>query len=434
MCRIIILLLMLLCRSVVVAQSYGLSPQAVDSIDTYINSAIKDEYFPGAQLVVGNSDGLIYSKSYGYLDYSKRSPVNRATLYDLASCTKVLATTFAVMTLVDEDRLSLNARVGDLLGGEDSLSYAGVRVQNLLYHNSGFRSGVGVIKALVHSSNEDTPLMVKRQSEDNPYIYDGNFFIAKYINYDEHYVSPNGCGARIASELYLTSDFTNKLDSMVYAAYNPARFGRYTYSDLNFYVLGKIVERVTSLPLSEYVASLYERMNLRDLGFNPLSWSNLSRIAPTECDMLLRRDTVRGVVHDELAFVLGGVSGSAGLFGSAESVAEMCAMFLRGGVDYGCNDIIQTSTVEQFTKAKWFEHGGVRALGFDKIDPKNRPYPIDSYGHTGFTGTYLWIDPTKDIYVVLLTNRVHPSRANRKLSGDYRADLWNMVCRGVGQI
>ncbi|MFR9559318.1 MAG: serine hydrolase [Rikenellaceae bacterium] len=380
---------------------------------------------------MGNSDEVIYSKSYGYLDYSRRVPVESATLYDLASCTKALATTFAVMTLVDEARLSLDATVGELLEGGDSFSYSNVRVHNLLHHNSGFSSSVGVARALVQSKSSSIPLIARKRSSKNPYLFDDNYFIARYTIYDPTYVSPQYRGVQIAKGAFLNRDFNVKLDSMICAAYNPEQLGIYRYSDLNFYVLGKIVERITQKPLDKYVGELYSRMCVNDLGFKPLEWSDVERIAPTECDMLLRRDTVRGVVHDELAFVQGGVCGGAGLFGSAESVAQVCAMFLRGGIDYCGNDMIRTSTLEHFTLAKHFDSGGIHALGFDKVNPDKRPYAAESYGHAGFTGTYFWVDPTRNIYVVLLTNRVHPTRANRKLTGDYRAELWQMVCRGL---
>ncbi len=426
---IIFTLFLLFFNTFAEAQTLSLSPQTVDSLDTYVKGAIEDHYFPGAQLVVGNSDGVVYSQSYGYLDYSNKVPVDSATLYDLASCTKVLATTLAIMTLVDQRQLSLKSKVGKFLEGGDTLAYANVRIRNLLYHNSGFRAGVGVARSLVNSADESIPLMVNKRSDTNPYIYDNDYFVARDIIYDTTYVTPHGRGVQITNGAYLTLDYHTKLDSMVCAAYDPKQEGVYAYSDLNFYILGKVIKYVTDLSLSEYVDSIYRRMSIRNLGFNPLSWHDIENIAPTEYDPLLRRDTVRGVVHDELAFVQDGVCGGAGLFGSAEGIAPICGMFLRGGVDYYGNDIVNTSTVSQFARAKRFKGGGIHGLGFDKVDPTKMPYPIESYGHAGFTGTYFWVDPTQNLYVILLTNRIHPTRVNRKLNGEYRAKLWEIICR-----
>ncbi len=411
------------------AQNWS-SKSSLETIDSYIEGAINDHYFPGAQLVIGNRDGIFYSKSYGYLDYTKRSPVDESTIYDLASCTKVLATTLATMTLIEEGQLSLDTKISDKLEGTDTLGYGDVRVKNLLYHESGFRSGVGVSTSLVKSANENIPLMARSKSATNPYQFDTRYYVAKEIIYDTAYVhgfSGRG-GVQINKNRYLDLDrYQTKLDSMITAAYNPKRRGYYTYSDLNFYFLQKIIEKTTSMSLDQYLAVIYNKMDIPELGFNPKRWYSIDKIAPTEFDPLFRRDTVRGVVHDELAFVQGGVCGNAGLFGSAKSVAKICGMFLRGGVDYNGNKVVNPSTIDLFTRPKRYSSGAYHGLGFDKLDPKKFPYPSESYGHTGFTGTYFWIDPTSDLYVILLTNRINPSRTNRNLNGDYRSKMWSMI-------
>ncbi|MFR9602686.1 MAG: serine hydrolase [Rikenellaceae bacterium] len=428
MVRITLLLSLLLSLSTTLrGQNFSL-----EVVDRYIDSAITQRYFPGAQLVIGNKEGVYYSKSYGYLDYTQRTPVDESTIYDLASCTKVLATTLATMTLIEEGKISLDTKIGDVIEGADTLEFADVMVKNLLYHESGFRPGVGVSTSLVRSADKDVPLLARSESETNPYLFDTRYYVAKNITYDSTYVhgfSGRG-GVRISKNHYLDIDnYRIKLDSMITAAYNPKRKGYYTYSDLNIYFLQKIIEKVTATSLDKYIASIYQKMNISTLGFNPKKWYDIEKIAPTEFDPLFRRDTVRGVVHDELAFVQGGVCGNAGLFGSAQSVAEICGMFLRGGTDYHGNKVVNNSTIDLFTRPKKYSSGAFHGLGFDKLDPNKFPYPSESYGHTGFTGTYFWIDPTSDLYVILLTNRINPSRTNRNLNGEYRSKMWEMIER-----
>ncbi len=397
-----------------------------DCLDTYIESAIDDCFFPGAQLIVGDSQGVVYTRNYGYLDYSQSTPVSDSTIYDLASCTKVLATTLAVMTLVDQDKITLDAKLGELIDGADTMSYANVKIENLLYHESGFAPVVPILSSLVHPSNDSIPLLSRRRSADNPIPFDGKYFAAKDVVYNSLYVGGSYEGVKLSQNQYIDKSYAHHLDSMINAAYDPTRLGYCRYSDLNFYMLKEVVERISNMSIESLIGGIYQRMNVRDLGYKPLDWSDIGRIAPTEYDPLLRRDTVRGVVHDEMSYVVGGVTGAAGLFGTAQDVAKVCAMFLRGGVDYQGHQIVTKSTLDKFTTTKRFRSGAVRALGFDKLNPEKSPYTERSFGHTGFTGTYFWVAPDRDIYVVLLTNRVHPTRANSKLNSTWRGRMWEM--------
>ncbi len=402
-----------------------------DSLDRFILSAIKDKYFPGAQVVVGNSDGVIYSKTYGYVDYKGSAPVTDDTLYDLASCTKVCATTLSIMTLIDEGKITLDTQLGDVIELSDTLHFKDLKIRELLYHTSGFRSGVSTVFSLMKSSDEDVPLLSRRKSSSNPYHYDSWYYAAKDVVYDSLYVSHHKGEnkIRISKDLFVDRSYHEKLDSMVCAAYRENQRGRHIYSDLNFYLLQKVVEQEAQMPLDEYTEQIYNKMHLSNIGYNPLNWSSLEKITPTEYDVLFRRDTVRGLVHDELACLQGGVGGNAGLFSSAKSVAQICGMFLRGGVDYNGNRIVETSTVQQFTKIEHDRNGAAYGLGFTKIDSKKRPYTPQSYGHSGFTGTYLWIDPSVDLYMVILTNRTYPSRANRKFGPEFRSEIWKLATR-----
>ncbi|MFI3283101.1 MAG: serine hydrolase domain-containing protein [Rikenellaceae bacterium] len=395
-------------------------------VDNYVQSAIENGYFPGAQLIIGNSQGVIYSNVYGHLDYSMHTPVSDSTIYDLASCTKVLATTLAVMKLYDDDKINLRAKVKDILEGADTLAYSDERVENLLYHTSGFAPVVAVLQSLVESKDESIPLMSTKKSTIHPFDFDGLYFAAKDVRYNATFVDAENAGVELSPGEYIDPSYILHLDSLVNAAYDPKQHGIHRYSDLNFYTLKKIVEQISGETIESFVGEIYDYMELKNIGYTPMTWSGIERIAPTEYDPLLRRDTVRGVVHDEMTYVIGGIGGAAGLFATAHDVAQICGMFLRGGVDYNGKRVISESTIDKFTRNRRFRSGAVHALGFDKCNPQKTPYTEQSFGHTGFTGTYLWCDPQCDMYVILLTNRVHPTRTNRQLNGGWRGRLWQI--------
>lgn len=407
----------------------SLPVSVTSNIDTYINNAIKEHYFPGAQLIIGSKDGVMFSHNYGYHDYSRKQKVTDESLYDLASCTKVFATTLSIMRLVDEKKIALTDKVSKLLPETDTLKYGSVTVKELLYHCSGFNPTIPVARSLVKSKSETIPLISRNKTANNPYLFDTRTYICKDIIYDTAFVrsKPHENDIQISSKLYLDKSYLIKVDSMVKAAYNPLKRGYYKYSDLNFYVLQNIVERVSGEPLDNYVASIYKKMAIENIGYTPLKWSDKSKLTPTEFDYLFRRDTLRGIVHDEFACVLGGVAGHAGLFANAKALAEICTMFLNDGVTSTNERIVSKEVLDQFTVAKKFSSGAVRGLGFDKLDPLSTPYNKESFGHTGYTGTYFWVDPVKKYYVILLTNRVNPSRSNKKLSSTFRGELWTMV-------
>ncbi|MEG1650112.1 MAG: serine hydrolase domain-containing protein, partial [Rikenellaceae bacterium] len=375
-----------------------------------------------AQLIIGSTDGVVFSNDYGYYDYSKKQKVTDESLYDLASCTKIFSTTLSVMRLIDEQKIALTDEISKLLPETDTMKFAGVTVRELLYHCSGFLPTIPVATSLVKSKNENIPLTSRYKSVKNPYCFDKRVYVCKEIAYDTTFIhfTPKANDIKISSKLYLDKSYGKKIDSMVIASYNPLRRGYYKYSDLNFYVLQRIVERVSGKSIDSYAASIYDKMNIKNIGYTPLLWSDKSKVIPTEYDCLFRRDTMRGIVHDELACVLGGVAGHAGLFSNANALAEICTMFLNGGIASNNERIVSEDVLSQFVAAKKFSSGAIRGLGFDKLSPLSTPYNEESFGHTGYTGTYFWVDPVKKYYVILLTNRVNPSRANKRLSSDFR--------------
>jgi CubicO group peptidase (beta-lactamase class C family) len=367
-----------LLAAVVIARGDGLpvkSPAAVGMsaarlrvIDRVVARGIKAGGFPGAAVVVGRKGAAVWEKGFGHLDWSASSPRVSATetIYDLASLTKVVGTTTAVMILFDEGRFKLDDRVVTYLpeftgGYKDS-----VTIRQLLEHRSGLPADRDLWR--LASSPEE------------------------------------------ARDIVLTTPLECK----------PGRC--YIYSDLGAMTLGFLVERIAGQPLDEFLRErLFEPLGMTNTFFRPAD-SVRYRVAPTEVTPP-RGYPLRGEVHDENAYALGGVAGHAGLFSTAADLSVFAQMILNGG-EYNGVRILSDSAVRIFTTRA----AGSRALGWAMADGQwgsGRFLSDDAFGHVGYTGTSLWIDPDREMFVILLTNRVHAPRALRpdRVIADVRADL-----------
>jgi beta-glucosidase-like glycosyl hydrolase/CubicO group peptidase (beta-lactamase class C family) len=340
-------------------EAAGFDPSRLALVDSLMEKAIADSVFPGAQLAIMKNGALVFNASYGNQQYSPKSqPVTRSTLYDLASVTKVIATTPAIMRLVEEGLISLDTTVASYLPEFANHGKERITVRNLLLHNGGLPA-------------------FKR--------------------------------------LYLTCTSTAQaLDSVFQTEMVYPTGDSTVYSDFDFILLGKIVERVSGLTLDRFVDSVFYRpLGMARTMFTPPS-RLIREIAPTEFDSVYRHTLVQGVVHDENAHLLGGVSGHAGLFSSASDLAVFMQMILNSGT-YGGKRYISGGTIEEFTRRQ--SSGSSRALGWDTKSEKGYSsagsiFGSRSFGHTGFTGTSVWVDPERKMCVILLTNRVFPTRAN----------------------
>jgi len=342
----------------------GLDARLPARIDSIVTTALSEGAAPGAAVVVGRHGRIVHLAGYGRTDNDPDSPpVTDSTIYDLASLTKVIGTTTAIMMLVDEKRLDPGSRVGEILpewNGDNVKS--GVTVKNLLLHDSGLPAFAPVWK-----------------------------------------------DAR-GPEAFLERIAATPLE------YAPG--SKTVYSDFGAILLGFIVERVSGQPLDTFLEQrVFGPLGLHETGFNPLRWSAPGvavRIAATEVDTTFRMTHVRGSVHDENAFAMGGVAGHAGLFSSARDLAIVAQMLLDRGESHG-RRLVGENTVSEFTRRA--SPASTRALGWDTPGENSSAgdfFSTGSFGHTGFTGTSIWIDPERDLFLVLLTNRVDPSRENQR--------------------
>jgi serine-type D-Ala-D-Ala carboxypeptidase len=346
----------------------GMSAKRLETIDRVVSRGIKAGGFPGASVVVGRNGAAVWEKGFGRLDWSEKSSRVSATetIYDLASLTKVIGTTTAVMILYDEGRVKLDAPVRTYLpeftgGYKDS-----VTVRELLEHRSGLPADRDLWR-LAHSPAEAKQIVLHVPLE-----------------------------------------------------YRPGT--AYVYSDLGAITLGLMVERITGQGLDVFLHErVFAPLGMVNTFFRPVD-SVRARVAPTEVAPP-RGYPLQGEVHDENAYALGGVAGHAGLFSTASDLSIFAQMILEGG-EYKGVRIVADSTVKLFTTRA----AGSRALGWAMADGQwgsGRYMSEGSFGHVGYTGTSLWIDPDRQMFVVLLTNRVHAARARHpaKVIADVRADL-----------
>ncbi|MEM0993746.1 MAG: serine hydrolase [Bacteroidota bacterium] len=391
-------------------EQVGIDRERLEKIQTIAEKAIQIGAFPGAQVLVAKDGKIIYDKAFGHHSYEQQQAVNTNDLYDLASISKVAATTLAAMNLYENQQLSLSAPIRAYIPGRTSLYYT--RIQRLLTHTSGLQPHLPIAKYIFHAKDYGADC--------------DTFFCTRPL---PPYT------LKVADGLYFNEQEKDKILENCFKV-RPYKRRRYRYSDLNFVLLQQIIEKQSDQDLESFVNDkFYTPLGLRRLLYNPLSKYEIQEIAPTVVDTAWRHQVLRGNVHDEGAALFGGVAGNAGLFSNAEDLAVLFQMLLNGG-SYGGTQLLTPSTVTKFTSKQSKVH---RGLGFDKPSGRrgNLPYAksasASTFGHTGFTGTAVWADPEHDLIFILLTNRVHPNKYNRKLQRyDIRAQMHQAVYDALG--
>lgn len=394
-------------------------------IDSMMNNALEKGFFPGAQIIVGSKDSVFIVRNYGYHDYSKKQKVKTDDVYDLASMSKVLGATLVAMRLVGEDKISLEDKLGDVVPFYKNTAIANLTLFELLTHTTGLKSGITFYKSLL-STPDGAPLLSDKQSADYPDLFD-NMYVNKHIVYDTKYLSfePKDNYVRIYKNMWLNPEFYTSVDEQIAVANTNPR-GQYLYSDLNLILVQQMIETKTGLKLDQLATAIYNELGISKIGYNPLQWTSEQNVIPTEIDHLFRKDTIKGYVHDEAAAILGGVSGNAGLFANAQSISVICQMLLNNG-KYNGKQILKAKVVATFTKSPLAKKGIYRGLGFDKRKP-DEFYQKNDFGHTGFTGTFFFMNPDNNRFLIILTNRVNPTRMNRLMyKDDFCPKIWKQI-------
>ena len=364
-------------------------------IDSVVVKAIKQQAFPGCVVYVAKDGNVLFEKSYGFHTYDSIRKVRSTDVYDLASITKVTASTIALMKLYEQGLVELDKPLKNYIGGIGKVGRPTVR--ECLAHQAGLFPWIPYYQE------------VKRRN---------GTYKAKTMSLR----MSKGFDYKLSDNLFLHQDFYTRIKKMIRKS-EISKTKKYKYSGLFFYLVPELVKNASGLDFETYLESnFYDSLKTSTLGFNPVSKMNLDRIVPTERDTYFRNTLIHGTVHDEGAITMKGVSGNAGLFSNAGDLAKVWQMLLKNGT-YEGKKYLNPQTIELFTTAQYPGNDNQRGLGFDKplleydslLSSVAKSTSFRSYGHSGFTGTFVWVDPERDMLFIFLSNRVYPTRENRGL-------------------
>ncbi|GAA5220611.1 hypothetical protein GCM10025777_12410 [Membranihabitans marinus] len=399
------------------AAYYGLDEEYLYSrLDSILELGLDSMAYPGAQLAISYKGSVIYQRNIGYHTYDKKLLVRKDDIYDLASLTKVVAGVSALMSLYDNNLFDIHATLKSYFPDFSKSPKGDLSFDRILSHSAGLK-----------------PYLVYYQmAEKNNHKYYRNTF-ARYSN--KKYPYP------IRDNLYLSDNFIKFIKKSIIDS--PLDLpGNYVYSGLSFLLYPELVFNQTGQPIDQFLKQqIYAPLGAARILYNPSSDLHLNQIIPTEVDGEWRQRLVHGQVHDEAAAVLNGVSTNAGLFANAIDLTKLAESWRRGG-QYGGSTYWQDSTIQLFTSCTYCDEGNRRALGFDRPPLPDSHYnsymsPLasqTSYGHSGFTGTMMWVDPSYDYTFVFLSNRVYPTRENKKIySLNIRSELHSILYQAVNK-
>ncbi len=386
-----------------VPEAVGINSNNLKEIDDIAAEAIRRKATPGCVVLVAKDGKVIFNKAYGYHTYEPVQPDKVEDIFDLASVTKISATTMEVMRLVEQGKINLDSTMGTYLPLARTTNKNTIKLRELMLHQAGL---VPYIPFHEHVKAAD-------HSNDSSAVF----------------------GTKVADGYYVRNNFYKDymLPTMLKSGLRTR--GQYEYSDLSMYFMKEVVESVTAEPLNVYVQKeFYNKLGMQTAGFLPRNRFAPDKIIPTENDTYFRRVQLLGYVHDQGAALAGGVSGHAGLFASANDLAILFQMVLNRG-SYGGEQYFKPETVDTFTSKQ--SAVSRRGLGFDRWDPiQSRHYPSElasdqTYGHTGYTGTCVWVDPKYNMVYIFLSNRVYPQVSSQLSSLSIRPRIQDVVYKAI---
>ncbi len=371
-------------------EELGIDAERLKEIDKIALNGIANGAYPGCQVVVSVKGNIIYRKSFGE-QTKDGNKVKDTDLYDIASITKIAASTLLTMHLCDAGLLNIDKKLGDYIPEVTGNGpYSQINIREMLAHQAGLTP---FIKFYSKSMSNGTLL---------PSIYATD----KKAGYE----------LKVADGIYMRNDYVDTMYKQIINT--PLGIKKYVYSDLCFYFIQKINEKIVQQKQNDYLLStIYMPMGLRYARYLPLNFFSKAQIAPTENDKTFRKQLIHGYVHDPGAAMLGGVAGHAGIFSNATDLASIMQLFLNNG-EYAGLKFFSEKTINDFTRVQF--PGNKRGAGFDRPNASGGGTCDElassvSFGHSGFTGTLAWADPKDDVIVVFLSNRVNPDQENWKL-------------------
>jgi beta-N-acetylhexosaminidase len=378
-------------------ENAGISSRNLNQeIDSIVNLGLSAKAYPGCEVIVARKGIVVFHKAYGYQTYDDRISVHEDDLYDLASVTKISSTLAGLMLLNSEGKFSPDKTLGYYLPDFRRTNKGNIGMRDFLTHQAGLTPYISFWKETI-----------KKDGTFKRHIFNSE--------YSKKYP------LEVASGLYINKNYRRKMFSEI----KKSKLGekKYVYSDLTFIIAPEIIENLTGQKWNEFVTTnIYEKIGAFDIIFNPYKKYNIDRIVPTEYDSTFRKQLLHGTVHDEGAAMLGGISGHAGLFSTANDLMKLMELYRRMG-EYGGEQLISSDVLKEYSKVQFPENDNRRGLGFDKpllnnaALTENESYPTkvvspSSFGHSGYTGPFVWVDPEYGISYVFLCNRVNPTRNN----------------------
>jgi CubicO group peptidase (beta-lactamase class C family) len=381
-------------------ETVGMYAGTLAKIDDVAKEGIDQGAFPGCVVTVLRKGKMVFQKAYGYTTYEKEEPLTVNTIFDLASVSKVSATNIALMKLYDRKKLDIKAPLGNYLEWLKGTDKDSITIESMMLHQSGLVSFIPFYKEVTDKrGNPDSVLFSHIWSDNYPVTVTDHLFMA----------------GRWIDTMY------NRIkESKLYD-----KLPRYVYSDNNYILLAEVVKSITGKSIDRYAyETFYKPLGLKTTRYKIYEAFDKRQIAPTENELGFRKGLLQGYVHDPGAAMFGNVAGHAGLFSNATDLATLYQMLLNGG-NFGKKRYLEHETIDLFTSYQSMVSR--RGYGFDKPEVRNDTLPNDkkypasyvspqTYGHTGYTGTCVWVDPEFDLVYVFLSNRVYPMGGeNRKL-------------------
>lgn len=366
-------------------------------IDSIAQEAIDAKAFPGMQVLVAKSGKVIFHKAYGFHTYENKKDVQLTDLYDFASVSKITTALPALMKLHGEGKFKLDQPFKTYFPKFKKSNKSDLTYREILAHQAGLKPWIPYWTTTIKKNGKYKWRTLKNKQTKNYNI-------------------------KITDNLFLHKKYKKRIYKAIYKS-PVSDVKEYKYSGLAFYLFPEMVADMTNMDFETYLKKeIYEPIGATTLTYNPQRFFPNERIIPTERDTFFRKIQIHGTVHDEGAIMMGGVSANAGLFGTATDLAKLMQLYLNGG-SYGGQQIIAQASIDEFTKYQFPENNNRRGLGFDKplleYDFAKSSVAKDaspsSYGHSGYTGTFVWVDPEYELIYIFFSNRVFPTRNNRKI-------------------
>ncbi|MGV3594042.1 MAG: glycoside hydrolase family 3 N-terminal domain-containing protein [Sediminibacterium sp.] len=395
-------------------ETVGMRGETLQQIEAIAKAAIDSGAAPGMVVLAAKNGKVVYHQSFGHTNTDRSIPMKNDMVFDLASVTKISATTMGIMKLYEEGKIDLNKTLGDYLSWTKGTDKAPLKLVDILLHQAGLNPFIPFYREVIDTATGNPFPQYFTQTATAQYSY------------------------RVAENVYLRNDWRDTMFSRILSS-KLTEQGKYVYSDNDFIFLGQIIEAVSGMSLDNYVRkTFYEPLGMTSTMYKPRESMPLSVLVPTEVETHFRKQQMHGDVHDEGAAMFGGVAGHAGLFSNAYDLAKLSQLLLNGGELNGIR-LLNKTTIDKFTA--YNSEISRRGLGFDKPEKDNatrkEPYPSLSvspatFGHTGFTGTCVWVDPAQQLIYIFLSNRVNPSRNGNKLGRlNVRPNIQEIISKSI---